>query len=153
MPGLTKRDSHSGDLFSRFDQMLDEWTRAIPFRPMNVPQWWQHDDLIRVEEFREDGTFVIRAELPGVDPDKDIELTVSGGILGIHAERHEEEKHEQRGYLRQELRYGALSRSLPLPDGVRESDIKATYESGVLEIRIPEPDREPAAKKIPIARS
>lgn len=152
MAGLMRRGPHSGDLFTRFDQMFDEWLRSMPFRPMNVTQWRTDSDLIRVEEFREDGTLVVRAELPGIDPDKDVEVTVAGGMLNIQAERQEEEKREEHGYLRQELRYGSLSRSLPIPEGVKESDIKATYKAGILEVRIPEPKVEPAAK-IPIARS
>ncbi len=123
----------------------------MPFRPAPFPRLWEAGDLIRVEEYREDGTLVIRADLPGIDPDKDVELTVSGGILHIEAERREEEKREEKGYVRQELRYGSLSRSLPLPEGVTAADITATYKAGVLEIRIPEPKREPA-KKIAISK-
>ena len=54
--------------------------------------------------------------------------------------------------MRRELRYGSLSRSLPLPEGVTGADITATYQAGVLEIRVPEPKREPI-KKIAISTS
>ena len=73
-------------------------------------------------------------------------------MLHIEAERREEEKREGQGYLRREVRYGSFSRSLPLPEGVTEADIAATYKDGVLEIRIPEPGREPA-RKIAIGKS
>jgi HSP20 family protein len=141
-----------GEFFSRFDRMFDEWTRMLPFRAMSFPHWHDMDDLIRIEEFREDGTLVVRADLPGIDPDKDVELNVSDGMLYIHAERRAEEKREEEGYLRRELRYGSLSRALPLPEGITESDITATYKAGILEIRVPEPKLEPA-KKIPISKS
>jgi HSP20 family protein len=152
--GLTRRESHgeAGDVFSRFDRMFEEWARMMPFRAMTFPRWREAEELIRVEEFREDGTLVIRADLPGIDPDKDVELTVSNGILHIEAQRREEEKREEKGYVRQELRYGSLSRSLPLPEGVTEADITATYTAGVLEVRVPEPKREPA-KKITISKA
>ena len=154
MPGLKKREprEETGDVFSRFDRMFEEWARMMPFRPMAFPFLWGAADMIHVEVSREDGTLVVRADLPGIDPDKDVELTIAGGMLHIEAERREEEKHEEKGYLRQELRYGSLSRSLPLPEGVTEADIAATYKDGVLEIRIPEPKREPA-KKIAISKS
>jgi HSP20 family protein len=154
MAGLARREprGEAADVFSRFDRMFEEWARMMPFRPAAFPRWREAEELIRVEEFRDDGTLVIHADLPGIDPDKDVELTVSGGILHIEAERHEEEKLEEKGYVRQELRYGALSRSLPLPEGVTEADITATYKAGVLEIRIPEPKREPA-KKIAISKA
>jgi len=154
MSGLTRREPHgeAADVFSRFDRMFEEWARMMPFRPMLFPRWREAEELIRVEEFREDGALVIRADLPGIDPDKDVELTVSDGMLHIEAERREEEKREEKGYLRHELRYGSLSRSLPLPEGVTEADITATYKAGVLEIRIPEPKREPA-KKIAVSKA
>jgi HSP20 family protein len=132
--------------------MFEEWARMMPFRAMAFPRWREAEELIRVEEFREDGTLVIRADLPGIDPDKDVELTVTDGMLRIEAERREEEKREEKGYMCRELRYGSLSRSLPLPEGVTEADITATYKAGVLEIRIPEPKREPV-KKIAISKA
>ncbi len=154
MAGLTKRETHgeAGDMFARFDRMFEEWTRMMPFRAVAFPRWREVEELIRVEEFRDDGALVIHADLPGIDPEKDVELTVSDGMLHIEAERREEEKREEQGYVRQELRYGALSRSLPLPEGVTAADITATYKAGVLEIRIPEPKRE-AAKKIAISKA
>jgi len=156
MPNLMRREprGEAADVFSRFDRMFDEWVRMMPFRPITFPHWKEAADLIRVEEFREDGTLVIRADLPGIDPDKDVELTVADGMLVIQAERHEEEKREEKGYVRQEVRYGSMSRTLPLPEGVTEADITATYKAGILEIRIPEPKPvEAKTIKIPISKS
>ena len=154
MPGLSKREprEEATDIFSRFDRMFEEWARMMPFRQVSFPRWWDAGDLIRVEGYREDGTLVIHADLPGIDPEKDVELTVSHGMLHIEAERRQEEKVEEKGYVRRELRYGSLSRSLPLPEGVTGADITATYQAGVLEIRVPEPKREPI-KKIAISTS
>ncbi len=154
MAGLMRREPRGevGEFFSRFDRMFDEWAKMLPFRAMPFPRWLEAEDVIRVEEFREDGTLVVRADLPGIDPEKDVELTVSDGMLHIDAERREEEKREEKGYVRRELRYGSLSRTLPLPEGVTESDITASYKAGILEIRVPEPKPEPA-KKIAISTS
>jgi HSP20 family protein len=154
MPSLSKREPHgeATDLFSRFDRMFDEWVRMMPVRATAIQRWREAEEPIRVEEFREDGTLVIRADLPGIDPDEGIELTVSDGMLRIEAERREEEKREEKGYVRKELRYGVLSRSLPLPEGVTGADITATYKSGVLEVHVPEPRHEPA-KKIAISKA
>jgi HSP20 family protein len=154
MSGLTKHEprGEAANAFSRFDRMFDEWTRMMPFRGIPFPRLADAEDLIRVEEYRKDGTLVIRADLPGIDPDKDVEVAVSGGMLHIEAERRQEEKREEKGYVRREVHYGSLSRSLPLPAGVTEADITATYQGGVLEIRIPEP-KEDSAVKIPISKS
>jgi HSP20 family protein len=92
--------------------------------------------------------------MAGMDPGKDVEVTVSDGMLRIAAERREEEKTEEKDYYRRELRYGSFSRDLPLPDGTTESDIQASYKDGILEIRVPvakEAAPEPA-KKIPVTK-
>ena len=72
MTGLMRRESlgEAADVFGRFDRLFDEWMRMLPFRPMLFPQWRDAGNLIRVEEFQEDGTLVMRADLPGIDPDK-----------------------------------------------------------------------------------
>ncbi|BCW81779.1 Hsp20/alpha crystallin family protein [Arthrobacter sp. NicSoilC5] len=109
---------------------------------------------IRVDEYVDGKTLVVRAEMPGVDPDKDIEVTMDEGYLRIRAERQEKEEHKEKGRYRSEFRYGSFSRNIPLPDGVKEEDIKATYTNGVLEVRAPLPDEAQATepKKLPITR-
>lgn len=157
MAGLVKRERRSVEpleTFDRFDGVFEDWPRTMmPTRLRSVlfPDWVP-GDFIRVDEFREDGTVVIRAELPDIDPDKDVELTVRSGMLHIRAEHREEEESEKRGYVRHELRYGTFSRSLPLPEGVTESDVTASYKDGILEIRVPAPVPTPQ-KRIPIAKA
>ena len=111
-------------------------------------------NLMRVEEFVEGDTCVIRAELPGIDPDKDVELTVADGMLRIHAQRRVEEKTEDKGYMRHELRFGTFTRTLPLPEGASDTDITASYKDGMLEIRIPVVERSaPQPTKIQISKA
>ena len=77
--------------------MFDDWTRLVPFRrPTIFGRDWPTEEMIRVDEFRENGTLVVRAELPGLDPDKDVELTVVDGMLRIKAERKAEETTEDK---------------------------------------------------------
>jgi len=153
MAGLVKRERRSVEPLETLDSVFDDWRRMMMpmrLRSMLFPEWLP-GDFIRVDEFREDGTVVIRAELPDIDPDKDVELTVRGGMLHIRAEHREEEETEKRGYVRHELRYGTFSRSLPLPEGVTESDVTASYKDGILEIKVPNPVPSPQAR-IPIAK-
>jgi HSP20 family protein len=144
MSSLIRRD-RTGDVagrFNRMDRLFDEWMRSLPTRrPFGLSWDWPGDELIRVDEFREGNTEVIRAELPGIDPDRDVELTVADGVLRISAERRHEESTETEGFRRREMRYGSMTRTLPLPDGVSESDVTATYKDGILEIRFPVPER------------
>ena len=95
--------------------------------------------MIKVEECREGDTLVVRAELPGVDPDKDITVEVFDGALVISADRTERVEANEDHFHRSEFRYGSLTRSVALPKGVDESSIVATYKDGVLEVRMAMP--------------
>ncbi|ADX73248.1 molecular chaperone (small heat shock protein) [Pseudarthrobacter phenanthrenivorans Sphe3] len=109
---------------------------------------------IRVEELVDGNTLVVRAELPGIDPEKDVDVTVSDGVLAIKAQRQEKKEHKEKDSYRSEFRYGSFVRRLPLPNGVQQADVTASYKDGVLEVRAPLPDQgqEAAASKIPITR-
>jgi HSP20 family protein len=110
--------------------------------------------MIKVEEFTMDGTLVIRAELPGIDPETDVEITVEGGALNITAERREETEKTERDFHRRELRYGSFARSIALPERVDESAVKASYKDGILEVQAPLPTEPPPeeTRRIPVAR-
>ena len=110
-------------------------------------------DVMRVEEYLEDGTFVIRAELPGVDPEKDVEISVDEGIMHLRAKREERAEEERPTGYRSEFHYGRLERSIRLPEGATEADIKASYKDGILEVRVPAPKPAKPSAKIPIQHS
>lgn len=101
---------------------------------------------IRVEDFVEDGSYVVRAEMPGIDPEKDIQIDVTGDVMTIRGERREEE-HDRN---RRELHYGSFERTLPLPTGAKAEDVRATYTNGVLEVRVPYAVEEPKTTRVAI---
>ncbi|WP_110241574.1 Hsp20/alpha crystallin family protein [Nocardioides gilvus] len=105
--------------------------------------------FVRIEDYMDEGTYVLRADLPGIDPDKDVEITTADDELTIKGERSEE-SHE-RGH--DEFHYGSFARSISLPRGSRTEEISAEYRGGVLEVRVPVDDSAPAARKIPVARA
>lgn len=147
------REAKGVEVFDRLDRLFDDWARMLPFRRtvmLNRPPFGE--EMIRVDERREKGALVIRAELPGIDPDRDVEVTVGDGVVHIEAERREEsEETGKGGYIHRELRYGSFSRTLPLPEGVGAEGVTATYKDGILEIRVPAP--EPVAEhKVAIAK-
>lgn len=112
------------------------------------PSW------LRVEEFVDDGAQVVRVELPGVDPDEDVDISVVNGVLRISARREEREEHKEKDSYRSEFRYGSFVREVALPEGCREEDVTATYTDGVLEVRAPVGEvAAPAPKRVPITRS
>ena len=108
--------------------------------------------VLRIEEFVEDGTLVVRAELPDVDVDKDVDISVHEGLLHIKAQRSEKSEQKEKSFYRSEFRYGAFERTLPLPPGSTLDDVKATYENGVLEIRIPTTGPDTTMHKVPVQR-
>ena len=92
----------------------------------------------RMTEHHDDGHLVLTAEMAGLDPNNDVELSVSDGVLRIEAQHREAETTEDDGYARRELRYARILRTLPLPVGVSEADVKARYKDGILEVRVPD---------------
>ena len=101
--------------------------------------------MIRLEDEMEDGHYLLRAELPGLDPAKDVDITVRDGQLTIKAERSETK--ETKG--RSEFCYGSFTRSVTLPAGASEEDIKATYHKGILtvDVALPQHGAATAAEK------
>ena len=87
----------------------------------------------RIEDYREDGTYVLRAELPGMDPEKDIQIQVHGNELSVVAERSVAEH----GKVHSEFSYGKFARTVRLPAGAVPDEISATYEAGILVVTVP----------------
>jgi HSP20 family protein len=159
---LLKRDDDANDrpdAADRLERMIDEWSHLLPVRmlePLRSAALLEREldtgGFMRVDEYTEGEDLVIRAEVPGVDVEKDVDITLSDHRLHIAAERREQEETEQRGFHRRELRYGRFTRDVGLPDGVSESDVAATYADGILEIRVHLPAPAPAAR-IPVSTS
>lgn len=108
---------------------------------------------LRVEEFREGDQLVVRAEMPGIDPDKDVDIHVTDHVLSIRAERKQDTKTEEKGGYRSEFHYGSFTRAVRLPSGASESDVKASYKDGILEVRVPISEAKAEQTKIPIQRT
>jgi HSP20 family protein len=93
----------------------------------------------KIEETHEGDALVVRAELPGVDPEKDVTVEVVEDTLVIRVQRTESHMSDTHHVHRSEFRYGSFSRSVPIPSGVDESTVAATYKDGILEVRLPSP--------------
>ena len=124
---------------------LADWLES----PWSGPPPFPTGQVFRLEETIRDKCYVIRAELPGLDPENDIEITVDGRILTIRAERRQQDS----GPHRSEFRYGSLTRAVRLPARVDAEDVTARYEKGVLEISIPVGAVKPEGTRIPIANA
>lgn len=118
------------DLRRRFGHAVE------PGNAGDTGQWSLAIDLIE-----RDGRYVLRADVPGIDPDK-VKIEVDDRVLTVSAEheRTEEEKNEH--YVRRERHYGSFSRSLTLPRGVTADDVEASCRDGVVEVAFPKAKEE-----------
>ncbi len=102
---------------------------------------------IRVEESITDDHYTVRAELAGIDPEKDVEVTVGSGYLTIHAKRTDKTE----GKHRTEFRYGSFTRSLPLPPSTDDDDVTAAYRDGILTVSVGlKGEKKESARKIDV---
>ncbi|RVW01897.1 Hsp20/alpha crystallin family protein [Rhodococcus xishaensis] len=113
--------------------MMPDWSDLVA-RFESMPPWTSVEGhMIRVEEHLDADRYTVRAELPGVDPAKDVDISVREGQLTIKAERAEKKEEGTRS----EFRYGNFYRSMLLPTGADEDAIDATYGDGILTVSIP----------------
>ena len=101
---------------------------------------------IRIEAYLDGDRHVVRAELPGIDPAKDVHITYLDGTLRLQVER----TREHRDKVCSEFHYGSFTRTIELPRGVREDDIAATYTDGILQVTVKVGEPEQAAKRVPV---
>jgi HSP20 family protein len=101
-------------------------------------RWHPAMDLVETDEH-----FVLRADLPGVD-ENDVKVELEDSVLSISGERRHEQEVKKGGYYRIERATGSFARTLTLPDGIDADAVQASFDKGVLEVRIPKPaERKP----------
>ncbi len=104
------------------------------------------DHPVRIEEYLEEGRYVLRAELPGFDPEKEITISVAGDELSIAAER----KVDQHEKAHSEFFYGSFARRVRLPAGADVNAVEARYDAGILEVTVPV-KHEAESRRVPVA--
>jgi HSP20 family protein len=118
-----------------------------PFHAFFDEPWETFSPKVNVVEG--DKEIKVSAELPGMD-EKDINVSLSHGVLTINGEKKEEEEHKGKNYYRLERSYGSFQRSIPLPCEVDDSKVEAVFKKGVLTITLPKTPATLAGKKITV---
>jgi HSP20 family protein len=115
-----------------------------PANGATMRRWMPSMDLVESGDH-----FVLRADLPGMSED-DIKIEFEDGTLTVSGERRAEHEANEEGYYRVERAFGSFSRSVTLPKGVDADAVSASFDRGVLEVRIPKPE-ERKPRRIEIA--
>ncbi len=117
-------------LMEELDRMTEElwegWRPMVTLRTGFTP---------RMDMYEEKDELVIRTELPGVRKE-DLDISIKGDVLSLKAETKQEDVTKERGYYLCERSFGQYSRSVSLPFAVDTSKASATFENGLLEIRL-----------------
>lgn len=121
--------------WSLIDQMRREMERAMDARTAEGSSVATSDWVPAVDIKEDADSFLIKADIPGVDP-QDIEVHMENGVLTIKGEKESEKKEEKEGYKRVERTYGSFYRRFGLPDTADPEKISANSVNGVLEVRI-----------------
>lgn len=106
-----------------------------------------------LDVYTEGDTLHARLELPGIDPDADVDIEVENGVLRVSGERKQTAEHEGDGWFRREMHYGFFERRIGLPEGVDAEGVKASYEAGILDIAIPMPAQPKTKVKVEVGNS
>jgi len=123
-------DSLQSEMNSLFDRFFD----SRPAHGSTVRRWIPAMDLVETND-----QLLLRADLPGMS-EEDVDIEIKDGVLTLSGERRGESEEKGEGYHRVERTFGRFSRSLALPQGTKAPDVQASFDKGVLEVRIPKPE-------------
>ena len=121
-------------LQSEVNRLFDTFFGGRPAPNGALRRWVPPMDLVETEDH-----LVLKADLPGLDSD-DVNIEVKDGVLTVSGERKTEHEERADGFYRVERAFGSFSRSMSLPDHVDAGGISASFDKGVLEVRIPKPE-------------
>ena len=123
------------------DEFFNTWDLAWPFE--RESEWVPAFDVMENEK-----EYIVEAELPGIDV-KDLEVTISDGLLTIRGEKKREREHNEENYYRLERSFGSFHRSFRIPEKILVDKIDATYKNGILKLTLPKAE-VPEVKKIEV---
>jgi len=129
---LRELSSLQNEMNRLFNTVFD--APATPGNGGAMRRWVPAMDLLETDE-----QFVLRADLPGLTQE-DVNIELEDSTLTVSGERKTEHEEKQGGYYRVERAFGSFSRSLTLPKGIDGEAVTASFENGVLEVRVPKPE-------------
>ncbi|MEA5592761.1 Hsp20/alpha crystallin family protein [Rivularia sp. UHCC 0363] len=113
-----------------FDDMLTQDSDFRNFSKVPAAELWETDEAVN-----------LKLEVPGMDA-KDLDIHVTENAVSIRGERKQESTTEENGTKRSEFRYGKFERVIPLPARIQNTDVKADYKDGILNLHLPKAQEE-----------
>ncbi|HEY8534951.1 MAG TPA: Hsp20/alpha crystallin family protein [Vicinamibacterales bacterium] len=143
VPGSLLRDPFAlmREMSAEIDRMFGDWPSLFLRRPLLRERegsdigWYP-----RVDVFEKDNRLITKIDLPGMKKE-DVKVEVTDGQLTISGERKHESEEKGEQFYRCEREYGSFFRTVPLPEGAKIEDVKATFSDGVLEVSVPLPPK------------
>jgi HSP20 family protein len=136
-PGIMATDAKMWSPFRELDRFKRDFDDLFDrFLGGRVTPATQAAIVPPLESCIDQGKFMVRADLPGIDP-KDVEITATGDQLTIRGKRARTEEEKSRNFIQREVSYGSFERTVKLPEGVKPEEITASYRNGVLELSAP----------------
>jgi HSP20 family protein len=130
---LRELSSLQSEMNRLFNTVFDPTTTGGSGGTAQLRRWMPAMDLVETDEH-----FVLRADLPGMS-EEDVRIELEDTVLTISGERKAEHEHREEGFHRVERAFGAFARTLTLPKGIDPEGISASFDKGVLEVRVPKP--------------
>jgi len=133
------------------DDLLERTRRGFSLAPWRNREWLAELDWApRVDIGEADGTYLIKAEIPGVSKEN-VRVSIDNGVLTLQGERREEEESQGLQFHQVERFHGSFSRSFTLPPAVDPQQVKASFQDGVLTVTLHKrPGTESAAQQVPV---
>lgn len=129
-------------------EMEAMFDRSFPSPMFTVANEGIRTQPVRADVRETDSEYIVEADLPGFDREE-IDVVISDGCLTIKAERKEEVKQEEKGYIHQERKYQRASRSFYI-EGIDQSKVKASHKNGVLTLMLPKQAESSSTRRIEI---
>lgn len=144
-PASSSRDPFAllRQMTSELDRVFDDWPSlrwpSLRSAELTTAISWSP----KIDVFERDNRLITRVDLPGMKKE-DISVEVTDGHLTLSGERKQRREEKKDNVYRSECEYGSFYRAVPLPDGVKLEDVKATFADGVLEVSTPLPAEQKA---------
>ncbi|MCZ7592237.1 MAG: Hsp20/alpha crystallin family protein [Kiritimatiellae bacterium] len=143
-------DNPFADFHRQMNRLFDDFFSDFEDRPfgLRLPSAFERTDTAtpRVDVSETDKEVTVKADLPGI-AEKDVQVTLDEDVLIIRGTREDEREEKKRNYHIVERQYGEFQRSVPLPGGIDEEHVKASFEKGVLTVTLPKLPEAQSRKK------